>query len=102
MTFEEEIKSLPADCRSLLENRDGGWRLCDLLPKLYSVEEVSKGQARPWEVCGIYLMRQQRFYEALAIFERLYLSMLEYETKTKQHVMKGMPLVWMSDCHHNL
>ncbi len=102
MTFQEEIESLPSECRALLDNRDGGWRLCELLPQHYSPEHVSTRGARPWEVCGIFLISQRRFHEALAVFERLYLSMLEYETQTKNHVMKGMPLVWMSDCHHEL
>jgi hypothetical protein len=102
MTFQEEMQSLPAECRSLLEPRDGGWQLCELLPKLYSPEQISNGGARPWEICGIYLKSQGRFHEALAIFERLYLSMLDYETQTQKHVMKGMPLVWMSDCHQEL
>jgi hypothetical protein len=102
MTFEEEIQSLPNECRTLLASRDGGWRLSELLPKLYPPEQVSNGGARPWEVCGIHLKSQRRFHEALIIFERLYLSMLDYEIQTKRHVMKGMPMVWMSDCHQEL
>jgi hypothetical protein len=28
--------------------------------------------------------------------------MLDYEIQTRQHVMKGMPLVWISDCHRHV
>ena len=58
MTFAEGVKALPEDCQSLLENRDGGWRLCDLLPKLFSTQDVSIGNARPWEVCGLAVYKE--------------------------------------------
>ncbi len=102
MTFEEEIKDLPKECRTLLEGRDGGWQLCDVLPKLYSPEDVGQRRTRHWEVCGLALLNGRRFHEAIAIFERLYLHMLDYEIQTQKHTMKGMPLVWMSDCHRHL
>jgi hypothetical protein len=104
ITFEAEVQNLPTDVRTLLENRDGGWKLCELLPTLYTSSQVSQGgnSARPWEVCGLLLQKSGRLHEALAIFERLYLHMLEHETQSKIHVMKGMPLVWMSDCHVGL
>jgi hypothetical protein len=47
MTFQEEIQSLPPGCRTLLDNRDGGWQLCELLPQQYPPERVSDGGARP-------------------------------------------------------
>lgn len=99
MTFDEEVANLPERCRTLLESRDGGWGLCDVLPTLYSAEGVARGESRQWEVCGLKLLNGQRFYEAIAIFEALYLHMLDYEIQTHTHVMKGMPLVWIGDCH---
>ncbi|HTS48293.1 MAG TPA: hypothetical protein VMH05_10145 [Bryobacteraceae bacterium] len=102
MTFEEEIEALPKECRALLEDRDGGWHLCDVLPGLYSPQDVSTGATRPWEVSGLVLLNRGRFHEAVAVFERLYLHQQAHELKTREHVMKGMPLVWMSDCHLRL
>lgn len=58
MTFAEKVKALPEDCQSLVENRNGGWRLCDLLPKLFSTQDVSIGNALPWEVCGLALYKE--------------------------------------------
>jgi hypothetical protein len=45
-SLEEEIGRLPEECRLLLNNRDGGWELCVVLPKLYSAEQVSLGGSR--------------------------------------------------------
>ena len=73
-----------------------------MLPSLFSPEQVSQGKTREWEVCGLVLLKSQRFHEAIAVFEALYLHMLDYEIQTHAHVMKGMPLVWISDCHRSL
>jgi hypothetical protein len=102
MTFEEEIEALPKEFRPLLEDRDGGWHLCEVLPRLYSPQDVGTGFTRPWEVSGLALLNRGRFHDALALFERLYLHQQAFELKTHEHVMNGMPLVWISDCHRRL
>ncbi len=102
MTFDEEVKALPDDCQSMLADRAGGWQLCDLLPKLFTPEQLAAGESRQWEVCGLVLMNTRRLHEAIAVFDRLYQTMLEHEVRTGQHVMKGMPLVWISDCQRHL
>jgi len=102
VTFEEAVNELPEECRALLISRDGGWRLGNVLAALYSPEQVAHGLTQDWERCGQLLMSQQRFHEAITVFDALYLQMLEHEVKTGEHVMKGMPLVWISDCHRGL
>lgn len=38
----------------------------------------------------------------MALFYRLYDHLLVYQEESTVHVAKGMPLVWVSDCHANL
>jgi hypothetical protein len=102
MTFDDEVKDLPQKCRELLEDRSGGWLLCEILPELYPADQVYAGNTRAWEVCGLFLKNAGRVHEAIAVFERLYMTMLDHEIQTGNHVMKGMPLVWISDCHSSL
>jgi len=80
----------------------GGWLLCEILPEIYPADQVASGNTRPWEVCGLFLKNAGRIHEAIAVFERLYMTMLDYEIQTGHHVMKGMPLVWISDCQNSL
>jgi hypothetical protein len=102
MTFEEEIQALPSECRALFDSPDGGWKLCEILPKIYLPKDAAYPKHRPWEVCGLVFFNRGRFHEAHAIFERLYLQMLRYEIETSEHTPKGVPLVWMSECQRGL
>jgi len=89
---------------SMLRQRDGAYRLASLLPKRLTSEEVATPTDNQlgWEWIGQYYMRQGRFHEALAIFNALYQHMLLYQQESGQRVHKGMPLIWMSDCHSRL
>ena len=48
------------------------------------------------------LRRENRLYDAQAIFHGLYDHMLAYQEQTGQRVHKGMPLVWISEFHARL
>ncbi len=52
-----------------------------------------------WKLCGLYYPGRGRYHEALALFEALYFQMLTWQRTNGQWTHKGMPLVWMRDCH---
>lgn len=83
--------------KTLLEERDAVPRLITQLPR-----GLRKNDQRSWELVGLHLSRNRRFYEALAIFEEWYRNVSEHQAKTKEHVHKGTPLVWIRDQHVNL
>src|SRR5262249_6439332 len=60
------------------------------------------GPQRAWELCGLYFLNLSRINDALALFERLYLHMLEWQDDTGKRCHKGMPLVWIAECHSRL
>lgn len=105
MTLEEEIQGkVPEKIRELLPRRDSVAQLVSELPKLIPAAEaavLSDGQ-RVWELCGLYFLSQLRFHEALAVFYALYDQMLSHQESSSSHVHKGMPLIWISECHAQL
>lgn len=99
----KELESkLPSKLSGLLGRRDGAACLASELSKEFSPEDISKkgGKQRTWEVCGIFYLKQGRFFEAIPIFSMLYNHMIAFQEKTGKHIHKGMPLVWLSDCYH--
>ncbi len=108
MTLQEEIEAkVPASLRLLLDQRDGPAQLLKRLPTTLSPADVSTSSDanRVWELCGLHFLMNQpqpRFYEALGIFSSLYDHMLAYQETSGCQVPKGLPLVWMSECHARL
>jgi hypothetical protein len=104
--IDEMNQLLPPDLINLLGHRDGAAKLVQELPRVYSREDVSRpsqaGPQRAWELCGLYFLQQGRFHDALAIFERLYFHMLDWQQHAADRCHKGMPLVWMAECHLQL
>jgi hypothetical protein len=106
MPFVKEIESklskLP-ELSSLLRQRDGAFRLASLLPQRISASDVATPTDSQvgWEWVGQYYMRQNRLHEALAIFNSLYQHMLCGQ-QAGQRIHKGMPLIWIGDCHSGL
>jgi hypothetical protein len=100
---EQELAELEfSDLWQTLEGRDSAARLLELLPQRFVPEEVVKPggpEQRTWELCGLYYLGRGRSSEALPLFEALYFQMLEWQKITGQWAHKGMPLVWMRDCH---
>jgi hypothetical protein len=84
-----------------LRRRDGASGLVKLLQQKVPCADVASPTQRQlgWEMLGGYYKITRRFHEALSIYEALYQHMLLYENETDNRTHKGMPLVWMSDCH---
>jgi hypothetical protein len=88
---------------SLLRQRDGAFRLASLLPQRINASDVATvtDSQVGWEWVGHYYMYQNRLHEALSIFNSLYQHMLGGQ-QAGQRIHKGMPLLWIGDCHLGL
>jgi len=104
-------KVIPPDIFELLEQqRDGAARLLNMLPERYSPEAVADSTLKTgpdsphnvWEQCGCVYKGNNRFHEAIAIFEALYEHLLDYQITASKRAHKGAPLVWLSECHAQL
>jgi len=75
--IEKKLSKL-LELRSLLRQRDGSFRLASLLPQRIGASDIATPSDSQvgWEWVGQYYMRQNRFHEALAIFNSLYQHML--------------------------
>lgn len=95
---------IPADIRAVLYERDGAYKLLNILPEKYTSEQVSSANIEQniWQQVGLVLMDQSRFHEAKQIFYLLYVQMLKHQKASSRWVHKGMPLVWIADCYKNL
>ncbi len=103
--FMDELKrKLPCKLLPLLNQRDGAARLLEKLPDTFPPEIIATtpNEQRAWELTGLYYFQKKRFHEALPIFAALYYHMLAAKNKNSEHIHKGMPLVWMSDCYLNM
>jgi hypothetical protein len=102
--FLQEIERVvPADLRPLLNRRDGAGLLVEQLPRAFPVQSLTNEPSqRAWELCGLHFFNQGRFHEALPVFQALYDRLITYQEETATRVHKGMPLVWISDCHRHL
>jgi hypothetical protein len=101
---------IPDDLMKVMEQRDGGARLLQLLPQRYSCEDVAQSTLRPgpssahnaWESCGGTYLLNGRVHEAIAVFQALYGHLLDYQQNSGKRAHKGSPLVFLSDCHARL
>jgi hypothetical protein len=94
-----------------LSDREGGYKLTNELPERYRPEEVAfsvEGEGkkysrqRAWELAGLWLKDNGRYFEALVVLNALYEQMIRYEIIKNTRTHKGMPLVWMSECFRAL
>lgn len=105
MNLQAEInEKVPENLRALLGRRDGAAQLVSDLPKVIRPVDVATASdlQRAWELCGLYFFSRGRVHEALPIFYTLYDQMLTHQEATGIRVHKGMPLVWISECHAKL
>lgn len=95
---------LPKELWTILDQREAGWQLAEKLPLTYPPIDVATKEEvrRTWELVGLSFKMQNRYYEALDVFRRLYFALNAYQEETSHRIHKGMPLVWLSDCHYQL
>ncbi len=102
-SLQEIDRVVPADLRGLLNRRDGAGLLVEQLPRAFPVaSHPTRASQRAWELCGLHFFNQSRFHESLPIFQALYDSLTAYQVERRTRIHKGMPLVWISECHRHL
>lgn len=91
---------------SMASKPDGAYTLATKLQQSYKpVDIVVAGDGSPqriWEVTGVFFLIQNRFYDAIAIFDSLYRHMLRYQSEARRWTHKGMPLVYISEAFFRL
>ena len=104
----EIVKCLHFDDKNelqrLLRQRNGAFRLASSLPQRVAPKDAASRTPEQlgWELLGHYYRFQDRNHEALVVFDSLYRHMLRHQQDSGTYAHKGMPLVWMSDCHVRL
>lgn len=94
------IKSgLPPQCNSLLDQRDGAFRLVALLESSIDPNETEQGQCAVWDNCARFYAAQGRFHEALLIYFAMYKKLMEMQENQQTRMHKGTPLVRISEIH---
>jgi hypothetical protein len=94
------IKSaIPPHCANLLDQRDGAFRVVEMLRHCVDPSETAEGQSRVWDSCARFYAIQGRLYEALMIYRAMYSKLMELQQSYSQRKHKGTPLVRLSEVH---
>ena len=90
---------------AMLNEPDGGYRLAVELPVRFTPDSVVIPEKSPqtvWASLANMLMKSGRFFDAIAVYDALYMHMLKYQQTSKKRTHMGMPLVWISECFFNM
>lgn len=109
LTLENFRDKLPAVLNKLLDQKDSETLLLNQLPKEWSPKDVCSIDAnqkadpfRLWELIGLWLMNNMRYFEAINVFNLLYKHLLQGQVEIQSRVHKGAPLLWISECFNAL
>jgi hypothetical protein len=100
----EKERRFPPRLQGVFFDREGARLFVERLPKLFMPGAVAKDspEQKIWEAAGTFNLARGRFHEAIPIFAALYDHMLAAQEQTGIRCHKGMPLVWLSECHRQL
>jgi hypothetical protein len=99
-----EVK-LPTALHGLLKRSDGAASLLEQLPEVYTplaVADENSPEHDVWDSIGYVYRLQDRYYEAIAIYRKLYDHMLAAQEEMHKRCHKGKPLCWICDCYRML
>ena len=94
--------------RSVCVDQDCVVRLLDDLRAHIAPEDLAPStaanstQCDVWSFFGVLLMLQGKAYQALEVFDALYVRILCYQDTTGSRFHKGLPLFHMSQCYQSL
>ena len=99
---DKRFECMPPELKSILNEREAlpkaiTWMESNIDVCAYE-DEKSDG-VMTWENVGLIFFNKQRFFEAIIVFQKLYEHICEAELRTGNWIHKGMPLVWIRDCH---
>jgi len=92
-------RRLPPQCSSLLDERDGAFRVVKHLQACVDPSETKEGQCEVWDGCASFYVAQGRFHEALVIYHAMYAKLMDTQTTRDERKHKGTPLVRISEIH---
>jgi hypothetical protein len=96
-----ELEDKAPELLPILGTPDAAARLLCKLQERYRTAFAESSPYRIWELAAAHLLQLNRYHEALAVFWALYEHMLNAQHHNMR-IHKGMPLVWISDCFHQL
>jgi hypothetical protein len=92
------IKSaIPPHCANLLDQRDGAFRVVEMLRSC--VDPSEDGQGQVWDNCARFYVAQGRLFEALMIYRAMYSKLTQLQGDYCQRKHKGTPLVRVSEVY---
>lgn len=101
--FGEINRKLPDELKYFLTRRDGVAVICESSSQAIVPGEMGDDAVQhAWHLCGLFYFNLGRFHEALAVFNRFYDHMLQYQEQFGKRLHKGTPLVRISECHEQL
>lgn len=100
----QSLGRIPPSLVPLLGLRDGPARVVAELQRMFPPDVIAESvQAHEqWEACGTFYLTRGLPNQSLPIFHALYHQMLDGQQVVKHQVHKGMPLIWLSECHFRL
>lgn len=106
LTWEDRLKRLPEDLNGLLSSdRDSLPKALEYLVKNTDPEQFENLESEwvfHWETTGLFYITNRMPYQAIGVFERLYEEICKVERTLGKWFHKGMPLVWIRDCHRSV
>jgi hypothetical protein len=100
--FDWANSNIPSDLVPHLDQPDGPAFFVEYLPTQYPPKSIvtpgGTGQIA-WQNVGTYYRITNRPFEALQIYNALYIQMLNAQFISQKWIHKGMPLVWMHECY---
>lgn len=99
---DKRFKHTPPELESILGKREAlpraiKWMESKIDPSAY--KDSSCDGVMIWENVGLHFRNKNRFFDAIIIFQRLYEHICKAELDIGNWIHKGMPLVWIRDCH---
>lgn len=105
-SFLQGIAAVDSELARILPERDSLRPAIDRLDKITSRDLLVKEsleERRMWQDVGLFYYKSAgRLYDAIAVFSRLYERICEEQQQNSIWLPKGMPLVWIADCHNDL
>lgn len=104
--MSNRFESLPEELKDILQNRRETLPLAlewlGIHTPKQAYHDSNSQQVLHWETVGLSLLNNARFHETISLFRILYDRMSAAQSVSGQWVHKGMPLVWIRDCHKRL
>lgn len=93
---------LPKDLKNEINSPGGNLRIFNFIDDEYTLEELAikgKDGYRLLELIGIYYRNQQRWFDAVSLYLKMYSEFCSYQQEFNTRIHKGMPLCWLADCY---